>query len=147
MRTKGILTAIVFVATSLTGVVLQTGVAHAEQVVSRDCAGGWIGWAQYKDFGDNIKMTIRPTKRAWAGIQAGNTLVAGSIWDAYFNCIGWDDGFDRLSQDQWSSLWLQHRCHLRLGLLGRLKSGDTFDYESWVPNRGGLWNAVKNKCQ
>ena len=103
--------------------------------------------AQYQDFGDNIKMVIRPTKRAWAVIAAGGTDTAAPIWDAYFNCIGWDDGFDRLSQDQWSSLWLQHRCHLRLGIVGRLKSGDTFDYESWHTNRGDLVNAmIHHKC-
>lgn len=144
MRTKCIVTAIAFVTASLTGVVAQSGVAHAEQVVSSDCGGGWIGWAEYRDYGDDIEIRIRPTKRAWAGIHAGGVTVAAPIWDAFFNCIGWDDGFDRLSEDQWSSLWNQHRCHLALGGFGRVQSGDTFDYESWHPNRETVWNALTN---
>ena len=58
----------------------------------------------------------------------------------------WDDGFGRLSKRQWDSLWLQHRCHEVLGMIGRYKSGDTFDYESWVPFRGDLRTALNNGC-
>lgn len=122
---------------------LFTQPAAAAQVVSRDCGGTWLGWAEYTDYGDNIKMRLRPTRRAWAVMGYG---LVTPLWDSFFNCIGWDDGFSRLSQRQWDSLWLQHRCHVNLTIAGRIRSGATFDYESWVPFRGNLPTAVKNRC-
>lgn len=118
-------------------------VPKTEQVVSRDCGGAWLGWAEYRDYGDRIKMKLRPTKRAWAAM--GTPLVR-PLWDSFFRCISWDDGFDRLTQSQWDSLWLQHRCHVSLGIIGRAKSGDTFDYESWSPRRRDLRDALGHGC-
>ncbi len=121
----------------------SNGLSRSEQVVSRDCGGTWLGWAEYRDAGDKIEMKLRPTKRAWAAMSPA---LVGSLWDSYFRCLKWDDGFDRLSKSQWNSLWLQHRCHVSLTVAGRLKSGDTFDYESWNPSRGNLGNAIYHGC-
>ncbi len=102
-----------------------------------------LGWAEYIDYGDHIEISLRPTKTAWA--LMGPNLETW-LWDSFFDCIGWDDGFSRLSEEQWNSLWLQHRCHLSLGVVGRIESGDTFDYESWHPFRGDLLVALDNGC-
>jgi hypothetical protein len=134
---------IVFLVILLAATVLPSGAAQAKEV-GRNCAGGWLGWAQYKDDGRTVKMTLRPTKRAYLVMGA---FAVGPMWDAYFDCIGWYAGFDRLTENQWSSLWLQHRCHVHLGGLGRRWAGDTFDYESSVPNRGSLSNAIAHRCQ
>ena len=118
--------------------------AQAEQVVARNCSSSWVGWAQYIDYGDEIVMRIRPTKRAWGRI--GDRGAVKKIWDAYFVCIPWDDGFDRMSKAKWQSLWDQHRCHMSFGIAGRIKSGDTFDYESWRGPRSSLGSWMLNKC-
>lgn len=143
-RGKALLVGLLALITTSLGVVASTETAHAAQVISRNCNSGWVGWAEYIDYGDNIKMRLRPTKRAYLAMGFG--LTTRQMWDAYFACIGWDDGFSRLSKSQWDSLWLQHRCHEYLGVIGRLKSGDTFDYESWVPFRGDLRTAFNNGC-
>ena len=143
---RGKLVASVALAAALVFSSLTFGAAPAlaAQTISRNCNSGWISWAQYIDYGDNIKMRMKPTKRAWAAMGLG--MTKGQMWDAYFACIGWDDGFSRLRKSQWDSLWLQHRCHEYLGIIGRAKSGDTFDYESWVPNRGSLTASFKKGC-
>ena len=111
--------------------------------VFRHCESKWIHWAALDQKGANqFQMTIRPTARAfWAGWDDAETM-----WNDYFDCIGTRSWFNRLTSNQRASLRLQHRCHLAPAFLARLESGHTFDYESWHPNRGSLWNALDHGC-
>lgn len=121
----------VLAASTMIGVMGTASPASAEQVVGRNCNSGWIGWAEYRDYGDNIKIRIRPTKRAWAVMGAPGTV--GAIWDADFKCIPWDDGFSRLSQTKWNAVVAPAPVPRAVRDHRRLKSGDTFDYEFVEP--------------